>query len=289
MSVRLLVCDLDNTLYDWVSYFVPSFYAMVDKVVEKTGWDRDQLLNDLKAVHQRHHDSEHPFALLETNHVLRMFPSGDIYAAKNFFDDAFHAFNSERKKRLTLYPKVEETLKTLKANDIRLIAHTEAKFHAAADRLRRLGLMEYFELVFCRERGGSKHPDGITDQKWLEGFPIDKVKELSHHQRKPNTDVLLEICSKMGVGPEDTAYIGDSMSHDMKMAVDAKVYAIYAKYGTKRNPSTWEKLVRVTHWEHSDVVREAELRERSKNVLPDYVANESFREALDALKIPVHT
>ena len=75
---RLLVCDLDNTLYDWVSYFVPSFYAMVDKVVEITGWDREQLLDEFQKVHQKHNDAEHPFALLETALVRDMFPKRNL-------------------------------------------------------------------------------------------------------------------------------------------------------------------------------------------------------------------
>src|SRR4051794_31349072 len=70
---RLLVCDLDNTLYDWVSYFVASFNAMVDAAVEVMGCDRDELLDDLRAVHQRHHDSEHPFALLEAETVRKHY------------------------------------------------------------------------------------------------------------------------------------------------------------------------------------------------------------------------
>lgn len=72
--LKLLVCDLDNTLYDWVAYFVPSFYAMAAKVVELLGCDREKLLDDFREVHQRHHDSEQPFALLETRTVWINLP-----------------------------------------------------------------------------------------------------------------------------------------------------------------------------------------------------------------------
>jgi FMN phosphatase YigB (HAD superfamily) len=73
MRFKLLICDMDNTLYDWVSYFVPSFYAMVDATVNLLGCDRDRLLDDFREVHQRHHDSEQPFALLETRTVSDFF------------------------------------------------------------------------------------------------------------------------------------------------------------------------------------------------------------------------
>ena len=72
-SKKLLVCDLDNTLYDWVGYFVPSFYAMVDKVIQITGCDREKLLDDFREVHEKHGDSEQPFALLETQTIKSFY------------------------------------------------------------------------------------------------------------------------------------------------------------------------------------------------------------------------
>src|SRR4051812_24324474 len=103
MNRRLLVCDLDNTLYDWVSYFVPSFYAMVDRVVEITGCDRKKLLDDFRTVHQKHHDSEQPFALLETETIARMFAGVKWDDVVSKLDPAFHAFNSGRKQNLRLH------------------------------------------------------------------------------------------------------------------------------------------------------------------------------------------
>lgn len=95
---QLLVCDLDNTLYDWVGYFVPSFYAMVDRVVEITGCDREKLLDDFRLVHQRHRDSEEPFALLETETIKSLYPQASRQSLLGTLDPAFHAFNSARKK-----------------------------------------------------------------------------------------------------------------------------------------------------------------------------------------------
>lgn len=283
MKKKLLVCDLDNTLYDWVGYFVPSLYAMIDKTVERTGWYREALLSDLKAVHQKHHNSEHPFALLETHLVTQNFGYADKLSAKKYLDEAFHAFNSERKARLKTYPKVHETLTTLRERDVILVAHTEAGFHAVADRLRRLDLIKYFDKVFCRERSQMDHPDGKTLERWLEGFPLHKITELRHHERKPDPSVLLDICDTMNVKLDDAAYVGDSVAHDIMMAKAAGVFSIHAKYGSKRDPEIWEKLVRVTHWTDADVEREAKLRDEARSVRADYVAEESFSEVLDAL------
>ena len=256
---------------------------MVDKVLELTDWDREQLLDEFQSVHQIHHDSEHPFALLETASVKAMFPDGNLKAAKNHFDEAFHAFNSMRKKTLAPYPTVQETLDILFSTEMSIVAHTESKLHAVVDRLRRLDLIKYFDKVFCRERGDSNHPDQDAAEWWFEEFPMEKVVELSHHQRKPDPTVLLEICNTMNVSPSDTVYVGDSIAHDIMMANEAGVFSIWTAYGTERDPSDWDKLVRITHWTQEDVAREKQLREVAQDFKPNFVAENSLSEILQPL------
>ena len=270
---RLVICDLDNTLYDWLSYFVPSFYAMVDSVIKTTDWDREKLLDEFRMIHQKHHDSEHPFALLETESVLQMFQGKDPKISKEYFDSAFHAFNSMRKKELKTYREVHETLNALKEMDICLVAHTDAKLHACVDRLQRLDLTQYFDLIFCRKRADSDHPDGLSEKERLKGYPIEKITELPHERRKPDPNILKEICETMNVSPQETAYVGDSIAHDIMMANDAGIFSIFAKYGTKRDNDEWDKLVRVSHWTPEDVQREKELRETAENVKANFTAN----------------
>jgi FMN phosphatase YigB (HAD superfamily) len=281
--LRALVCDLDNTLYDWVGYFVPAFYSMIDKAVEILGCDRERLLDDCKKVHQFYGDSEHPFALLDTDTVLKKY-DGDRGKAATALDPAFYAFNTARKSHLHLYPTVIETLEKLRQQDITLVAHTESKYHAVADRLRRLGLTNYFSRVYCREKSEINHPKGKTSGEWLGDFPTELMVELSHHQRKPDPDVLLEICSREGIAPKETAYIGDSIARDIMMARAAGVTAIWAAYGAP-HPDLYASLVRVTHWSSEDVAREARLREQAKSVQPDLIAHRTFSEIMPLFEV----
>lgn len=282
---RLLICDLDNTLYDWVAYFVPSFYAMVDTTVEITGCDKEKLLDDFRAVHQKYGDSEHPFALLETDTVKTLYRNASTGSILKALDPAFHAFNSARKKNLRLHPGVRETLDTMIKSGIRLIAHTESKLFGVADRLNRLDLFRYFDRVYCRERSISPHPKAGERSDWLERIPTNKIIELSHHQSKPNPDVLLEICGNEGVTVAEAAYVGDSVARDVLMAKRANVFVIWAAYGAHHDPALYRALVRISHWTPDEVAREQQLREEAKNVKPDYVARNSFSEVLTALAI----
>jgi len=280
---RLLVCDLDNTLYDWVAYFVPSFYAMVDVVVEITGCSREQLLDDFRKVHQQHGDSEQPFALLETDTIKDLFrdaPPPSVIAA---LDPAFHAFNAARKKHLKLHPGVQETLEALQASGVTLVAHTESKLYGVVDRLNRLDLFQYFAKVYCRERSFSSHPKPENGAEWLERVPVDKIIELSHHQTKPNPTVLLEICANEGFAAEQASYVGDSIARDILMAKRADVFSIWAAYGASHEPEMYRALVRISHWTPEEVAQEKELSEEAKNIRPDYIARDSFAEVLVAL------
>lgn len=277
---RLLICDLDNTLYDWVGYFVEAFYAMADEVVRITGCDRDELLDDFREVHRQHHDAEHPFAVLETKTVARLFPGRSVAEIAKIIDPAMHAFNSARKRRLALYPTVRKTLDRLRDQDILLVAHTESKLYAVVDRLTRLDLTPYFSHIYCRERSASEHPDGLATSEYLSHFPMHKVFELSHHQRKPNEDVLLEICAREAVPPSQAAYVGDSMVRDVMMAKRAGVTAIWAKYGTQHERVAYDRLVRVSHWTPEDVARERLLSREAADIKPDFILEHAFEEVL---------
>ena len=64
--IRAIVTDLDNTLYPWVDYIVPSVEAMVDSLVATTGLPRVRIVQSLKAVYSKYESNEYPFAIQES-------------------------------------------------------------------------------------------------------------------------------------------------------------------------------------------------------------------------------
>lgn len=114
-GIRLVITDLDNTLYDWYASFVPAFYAMVDEAVKIIGVDKEQLLDELKLVHVRYHNSEQPFAILETPSIEQRFPSATMLERKQLLDKAFRTFSKIRMRNLRLFPGVRQTLSQIRA------------------------------------------------------------------------------------------------------------------------------------------------------------------------------
>jgi phosphoglycolate phosphatase len=282
-SFNLLVCDLDNTLYDWIGYFVPSFYSMVDRVVSITGCDREMLLDEFRSVHQRYNDSEQPFALLETPTIKSLYRDAPWDVIRQELDPAFHAFNSARKTNLRMHSFVRETLELLLRHNIKIVAHTESKLYGVVDRLYRLDLFEFFSTIYCRERSVSLRPDSEDTATWLNRFPMEKIVELSQHHVKPDPEVLLEICARENTPRENAAYVGDSIARDMLMARRAGVYSIWAAYGAEHSVAMYEALVRISHWTADEVEREKQLRAEAKSIQPDYIAHHSFAEVIPAL------
>ena len=65
--IRAVVTDLDNTLYPWVDYIVPSLEAMVDSLIATTGLPRIRIVQSLKEVYTRYESNEYPFAIQESD------------------------------------------------------------------------------------------------------------------------------------------------------------------------------------------------------------------------------
>lgn len=279
-KIHLVVCDLDNTLYDWVEYFVSSFYAMINKAATDLNLDQELILDEIKKVHQQHHETEYPFALLETTSIQSKFPNLNRKELYVELAPIFAEFNVKRRETLHVYETVPETLQKIINEGIHVVAHTEANLFATIDRLDRLNLTKFFEKIYCRERVKTSHPNLSPKNERYKNFPFDRVVELTHHPRKPDTTVLLDLCSSMNIPLENVAYVGDSMARDMLMARNAGVMSIFAAYGANHEKELYDKLVRVTHWTPKEVEREIELRKSAANIKPDYVLKESFDEIL---------
>lgn len=275
-QVRLLVTDLDNTLYDWVSFFVPSFYAMIEEATRLLSVERDQLLDEIRDVHKRYGSSEQPFALLDVPIVAERYPSLSRAEVAAKLDPAFHAFNRVRKETLQLYPGVLETLREVRTRGAVVVAHTEAPVANAIFRLQMLGVSEFITALYAPADKGPGHPN---PDRIVTGMPSHYVHRLEAGTRKPSPEILARILEESHVSSTDALYVGDSITRDISMARLAGTQSALATYGRRFDPKLWEQLVRVTHWTDEDVRREAELREEFASVRAD-VELETFGDVL---------
>ncbi|MDD4346917.1 MAG: HAD hydrolase-like protein, partial [Desulfitobacteriaceae bacterium] len=191
-----------------------------------------------------------------------------------------HAFNSTRKRSLTLYDGVEMSLKSLCTLGFKIVGYTEAMSINPLFRLEKLGIKEYIKRLYAPEGKYLGHPDQNFDKP----LEVDYIRFIPKDNKKPNPQVLLDICKHENIDPADTWYVGDSLIRDISMANSANIKSIWAKYGTQYSPEVWDKLVSVTHWTENDVRRETELRNQYKEVVPQYTIN-SFSKIIQILNM----
>src|SRR5579859_3236830 len=132
--LKLVVTDMDNTLYPWVDYIVPAVEAMVDSVCRSTGFPRIKVVQALKAVYTRYESNEYPYALQESS-IYEAFPDFGSFD-KLVIEPARAAFAEARRRYLRPFRCVLDTLRQLKKCGVPVVALTDAPRNPAEYRVR---------------------------------------------------------------------------------------------------------------------------------------------------------
>jgi FMN phosphatase YigB (HAD superfamily) len=272
--VNALILDMDNTLYDWVAYFVPAVRAMVAVAAKILDVSEDELRGDLQVVHRNHGNTEHPFALLETAAVERCLPGMSQRARHEHLLPAFAAFNEVRRQHLHLYADVESTLRAIRATGCHIVGHTEAKDVNINSRARSLGLDAMLEAIYAPRFVGPPHPLGADRRPVPTAI---EVRVLPPTARKPNPDIARRIAEQLGVPSAHCLYVGDNLSKDVAMAKRAGMRAAWARYGTHHDPDLWRDLVALSHWDPAAVTAAEVRSDNSAQCTPD-VTLDAFHE-----------
>lgn len=278
--MKLLITDLDNTLYDWVSFYSQSFSAMAEELSKEINVPLDILLSEYKVIHQRFGNSEKPFATLELPSVISYFGTNDKILLQKKLTRVFSAFSSKRNHTLKLYPTVRDTLNILRERGVKIVGHTESLEYNSLYRLYKLDVIDFFDHLYTIEDNHNLHPNPKNAK--VISVKDDFIIRLSSAESKPNPKLLEHICLTENVDIKDAVYVGDSITKDISMAKSIGMKAVWARYGRQFAPELWEILVRITHWTDKDVEREEQLKESFSRVKPDYSIN-SFAEILDLM------
>jgi HAD superfamily hydrolase (TIGR01549 family) len=259
---KLLITDLDDTLYDWIGFFIPAFYAMVDELYNITNIDRKVLLGEYKKLHQKYGSVEYPFVTLELPSIKEKYKEFPAEKIKEILGEAFHRFNSVRKQKLRLYDGVADTLDFLFKQGVIIIGYTESAQENGLYRLKKLEIDQYFKHIYA------------SQSQYKNNHIIDE-KAKTVYTKKPDKDILLEICRTENCPVDDVVYVGDSLTKDIYMAQQAGITSVWANYPKEKN-DYYKLLVDITSWTSDDFERESELKEQflSKGVQPDYTIDD---------------
>lgn len=270
--IKLLVTDLDDTLYSWIDFFIPAFYGMVDELSLILNVPKSDLLNEYQQVHQKKGSVEYPFATLLLPSVKIMYPNKTKEELLNILNPAFHRFNSIRKRKLELYPDVRETLKEIAGMGIKIVGYTDSAEENGFYRLKRLEIDNYFQRVYVSD-SQFERPDTL---------PSSEKTEIVQG-KKPNPGIIKKICGREDIDIKETVYLGDSLTKDIYMANQAGVTSVLCKYpcDIKAKEDLYNKLVAISHWTKLDFEQEKAIKEicKKESIHPDFTIH-SFKEIL---------
>jgi phosphoglycolate phosphatase len=136
MQRRLLITDVDNTLFDWQYVWYQTFSAMINRVLEISGVDENELYSECSALHQKYGTSEYSHLLEELPCLKKLYGGQILEVMQPAIDD----FRAARKESLKLYPSVRDTLDHLTAQGVVVAAFTESKAFYTSYRFRKFGL-----------------------------------------------------------------------------------------------------------------------------------------------------
>src|SRR4051794_27329890 len=101
---RLVLVDLDNTLYDWVRFFVPSMLAMAREICRELSVDEASVLRELRAVYARHGSVEYAFCVQALPSVAPL----PVARRRALVSSCRAVFSKARSEHLVTYPRVQE-------------------------------------------------------------------------------------------------------------------------------------------------------------------------------------
>ena len=281
--VDLVVTDLDDTIYDWLGFYIPSFLAMVSELHRITGIGEEDLKRSFQRVHRAHRTTEYAFAI-ESLDVLRDIDADltiDQKLAK--YAPAIEAFRAVRHETLKPYPYVQETLEALRGAGIPVVAHTDSMSGYVSRRLRQLQLDEYFAAI-CAPLDHGLPPDTPPHlrrrRRNADMLARTRVLVFPLGARKPSVETVRPILDAFAISPHRVLYIGDSISRDIALARGAGFIDVWARYGHQHAREYYADLLRITYWTKEDLEVDDRLRRETQSISPSFVVDR-YDELLD--------
>lgn len=277
-KVSVVITDLDNTLYDWFEMWHQSFSAMLDRLVALSGLKREDLVKEIKKIHEKHGTAEYLALIPELQSLKEKHPEGGF---NHLYEEAINIYREKRKETLHLYPSVLATLMEIKKRGAVIIGYTESQAFYTEYRIKELGLDGIIDFLYSPP----SHPlpeNGADHRSLFITIDNHKLEHTIHRftpvgEFKPNPDILLSIIEDIDAPVENVIYVGDSKTKDIEMAQAANILDVHAAYGVANKRPEYELLRQVTHWKDDHVSKEKD----EGSIKPSFELKTAFRELLD--------
>jgi FMN phosphatase YigB (HAD superfamily) len=247
---KLIVTDIDNTVFDWVGYYVTAFNALLDTVASTIGSSRELLAAEARAVFSEHGSIEYPFLAQELVSVNKFYGSDIDRMLSEAVAPGRDAFMAAAQSVLKPYDDVPRTLAAIKKRfpDLPIVALTDAPRYVAMWKLNKLGLLEHFDAVYglpdprvptCEiNRRVKVDPEILLKHLQQSNFGFKgKIRILPDDYEKPGIRGLKTVLMDFDLDEpiesrKSVLWIGDNLRKDVGLGNRLNVRSAWAEYGT---------------------------------------------------------
>jgi phosphoglycolate phosphatase len=293
---KLIVTDIDNTLFDWVNYYVTSFNALLMEMNRITGTDIPSLAAEAREVFERHGSIEYPFLIQELKSVVRHYGSNIDQMLAEAVIQGRDSFLKASKNVLRPYPDVVSTLEKIKSKypELPVVALSDAPRYVAMWKLNKLGILDFFDAVYgladprvptCETTRRVKvDPEILLKHLQQLNFGFKgKIRILPDDYEKPGIRGLKTVLMDFDLDEPASErhriiWIGDNLRKDIGLGNRLGVVSVWAKYGAdvERKLLDGLSMFSPAHNIHKNVYLKSDAPDAPK---PDLIFN-SFADLL---------
>lgn len=238
---KLLILDVDNTLFDWLSYYASSNSALLATLGEMIDVPYPVLVEEFKSVMAHYDKNGNSFVLPELPSMSSRLHSSDISEINH---KCAAVFLQKATSALVPYPGAMATLTTIKRYRpyIKIIALTDSPCLEAVWKIDQLGLAPHFDGIY-----GLNTPPVIPTPQVLNSL-TEAWKKFSGRTRlmppeyaKPSTKGLETIMADYGLNlyeRDRVVYVGDNFKKDIALGKKAGVLTCWSEFGSASD-SPW--------------------------------------------------
>jgi phosphoglycolate phosphatase len=275
----ILIFDVDNTLYNFVDFFGPSFRSMVHALSKKTKLEEGIIIESARKVYQQVGTLEYQF-LIQNMDIFKGREQQDIEALALL---AQKVFFRTRRKNLELYDGIEELMRSAKEAGCKCVCLTNAPFYQVQRRISDLKIMDCLDGLVAWEGSNVDRIEPFPERRESARVALKKRLSffctLADHERKPSSSAFSRIMSSYGPSAKYVS-LGDTASKDLEPAKKLGMMTILAKYGQRVSQNNLNTLLQVTPWTDGEIKASME-----QLMEPDWVAD-SAEDVMRILGIP---
>jgi phosphoglycolate phosphatase-like HAD superfamily hydrolase len=245
---QLLITDIDNTLFDWISYYAHCYGGLIKHLSEKFVIPYDLLVAESAMVFESHGSIEYPFVVQELPSIAEKFKHSMDELLSQAVQPARQVFLEIAKSEMVPYPGVTETLRRFKEHGVKLVALTDAPRYVAMWKLNKLNLLHFYDAVYglpdpkipINSSGEAMvHPSILV--KHLRGWDFGysgHMRTLPEHYEKPDPKGLKTVLMDFGldeptIDRKSIYWVGDNPRKDVYMGHQLGLTTIWAQYGVR--------------------------------------------------------